>query len=57
MAVWLSPFRTPFLHQDEVSAKRGQLHHADMLDWVGGAFDPTAFDIDTINARLLKLKR
>ncbi len=31
--------------------------HADMLDWVGGAFDPTAFDVDTVNARLLKLKR
>ena len=31
--------------------------HADMLAWVGGHFDPTAFDIDAVNARLLKLKR
>lgn len=25
---------------------------ADMLDWVGGSFDPEAFDLDKINARL-----
>jgi hypothetical protein len=31
--------------------------HAAMLDWIGGAFDPTAFDIDAVNARLLKLRR
>lgn len=31
--------------------------HADMLDWIGGNFDPTAFDIDAVNTRLLKLKR
>jgi hypothetical protein len=31
--------------------------HADMLAWGGRDFDPTAFDIDAVNARLLKLKR
>ncbi len=31
--------------------------HAEMLEWAGDDFDPTAFDIDTINTRLLKLKR
>ncbi|NEX19716.1 plasmid pRiA4b ORF-3 family protein [Thiorhodococcus mannitoliphagus] len=27
--------------------------HVDCLEWVGGAFDPTALDINEINARLL----
>ena len=31
--------------------------HADMLVWSGGDFDPTAFDIDAVNARLQRLKR
>jgi hypothetical protein len=31
--------------------------HAEMLEWAGGTFDPTAFDIDAVNTRLLKLKR
>ncbi len=25
--------------------------HASMLEWVGGAFDPTAFDYDAVDAR------
>lgn len=30
--------------------------HDDMLTWCGGSFDPTAFDLDTINARLSEIK-
>ncbi len=30
--------------------------HEDMLDWVGGSFDPEAFDLDEINATLRKIR-
>ncbi len=30
--------------------------HEEMLDWVGGRFDPEAFDLDAINLRLKKIK-
>lgn len=30
--------------------------HADMLDWVGGEFDPEAFDIDAVNRYLRSLR-
>lgn len=30
--------------------------HADMLEWCGGAFDPTAFDSDAVNKRLASIK-
>ena len=26
--------------------------HEEMLDWVGGEFDPEAFDVDTVNGQL-----
>lgn len=30
--------------------------HRDMLEWVGGSFDPEAFDLDEINRRLSRLR-
>ena len=30
--------------------------HEDMLEWIGGEFDPEAFDLDEINAELRKLR-
>lgn len=30
--------------------------HDEMLEWVGGAFDPDAFDLDAINTELQRLK-
>jgi hypothetical protein len=30
--------------------------HEEMLEWVGGAFDPEAFDPDEVNAELQRLK-
>ena len=31
--------------------------HEDMLEWVGGAFDPEAFDIEEVNQELKGLSR
>lgn len=36
---------------------RAHEEHSAMLTWIGGAFDPTAFDRDAVNAQLRKLKR
>jgi hypothetical protein len=30
--------------------------HADMLEWCGGAFDPTTFNVDAVNERLSEIK-
>jgi Plasmid pRiA4b ORF-3-like protein len=30
--------------------------HEDMLEWVGGEFDPEAFDLDEVNTALQSLK-
>ena len=30
--------------------------HAAMLDWVGGAFDPEAFDLEVVNTELSKVR-
>ena len=30
--------------------------HEDMLEWVGGAFDPEAFDLDEVNREIQNLK-
>jgi Plasmid pRiA4b ORF-3-like protein len=30
--------------------------HEEMLEWVGGAFDPDAFDLDEVNTALRRLK-
>ncbi|HEY9206242.1 MAG TPA: plasmid pRiA4b ORF-3 family protein [Candidatus Methanoperedens sp.] len=30
--------------------------HEDMLEWVGGSFDPEAFDLDKINRRLMEIR-
>lgn len=43
----------------EIVADPGGEEHADMLDWLGldspGQFDPTAFSLDEVNARLRQL--
>jgi hypothetical protein len=31
--------------------------HEEYLTWVGGSYDPDAFDVDEVNSRLRKLKR
>jgi hypothetical protein len=31
--------------------------HEDLLDWVGGSFDPDAFSVDEVNRRLAPLQR
>lgn len=36
----------------EALAEPDREDHDEMLEWVGGSFDPAAFDIDAINARL-----
>jgi hypothetical protein len=30
--------------------------HEDMLEWVGGSFDPEAFDLDTVNRALRRIR-
>jgi Plasmid pRiA4b ORF-3-like protein len=30
--------------------------HEEMVDWVGGEFDPEAFDLDEVNRELQRLK-
>ena len=30
--------------------------HEEMLEWVGGSFDPEAFDLDTVNRELKRLR-
>lgn len=44
----------PHAYFDFVAAIRDPAHeeHASMLRWVGGSFDPIAFDLDDINERL-----
>ena len=34
-----------------IMADPNHQEHATMIEWVGGAFDPTAFDYHAINAR------
>jgi Plasmid pRiA4b ORF-3-like protein len=29
--------------------------HEEMLEWIGGAFDPEAFDLDEVNVALQRL--
>jgi hypothetical protein len=35
---------------------RAALYRDDQLDWVGGEFDPDAFDLDAINEELKQIK-
>jgi len=30
--------------------------HEDLLEWIGGSFDPEAFDLEEINRRLQKIR-
>lgn len=40
----------------EILANPRHEEHADMMSWIGGAFDPTAFDVDTTNRVLKTIK-
>ena len=44
---------------DLLEAIRNPKHprHEDMLEWVGGEFDPERFDLDAVNAKLAPAKR
>jgi hypothetical protein len=33
------------------------LEHEELLDWVGGEFDPEEFSVDEVNRRLAPLQR
>ena len=41
-----------FEHLLEVLADPADEEHEEMLEWVGGSYDPGAFDIDSLNAAL-----
>jgi hypothetical protein len=30
--------------------------HAELLEWLGGGFDPEAFDLDAVNRRLRRFR-
>jgi hypothetical protein len=40
----------------EIIADKRHPDREDMLEWVGGSFDPTFFDVDTVNAELAGFK-
>jgi hypothetical protein len=44
----------PWGYADFVEAIRNPKHeqHEELLEWVGGEFDPEAFDVEEVNARL-----
>jgi hypothetical protein len=44
-------------HLSEVLANPKHSEHEEMLDWIGGEWNPEAFDIDGVNARLQPRKR
>lgn len=46
-----------YQHFSEVLAHPKHPEHGEMLDWIGGEWDPEAFDIDAINARPQPRKR
>lgn len=46
-----------YAHLREVLADRAHPEHDEMVEWVGGSFDPDAFDIDDLNAMLGGLAR
>ena len=31
--------------------------HAELVEWIGGEFDPEQFDVEAVNLELLKLPR
>lgn len=49
----------PWGYMDKLKAFANETHedHADIRDWFGDDFDPKAFDIDRVNARLAKAFR
>ena len=38
-----------YYHLLEVLASPGHAEHRDMVEWVGGSFDPEAFDVGALN--------
>lgn len=49
----------PWGYGDFLDAIQNSDHerHAELLEWVGGAFDPEAFDLDVANKRLAALRQ
>jgi Plasmid pRiA4b ORF-3-like protein len=49
----------PWSYPDFVEAVSNPDHrrHEETLEWVGGEFDPEAFDIEAVNKELLKVRR
>ena len=41
----------------EAISKPRHPDHAEMLEWIGGEWDPEAFDLDAVNAKLQPRKR
>lgn len=48
----------PWGYGELLEILRDSLHaeHAEMLEWVGGRFDPEAFDLEAVNRRLRALR-
>ena len=50
----------PFIYQIKVTLEAiqspGHEEHERMLEWIGGSFDPEAFDLDEINRKLKRIK-
>lgn len=48
----------PHAYMDFIAAIKDPVHeeHATMLEWIGGSFDPTAFDMNLVNERLAAIK-
>jgi hypothetical protein len=48
----------PYAYIDFLAAIRDPTHseHHTMLEWIGGSFDPAAFDLADVNERLAEIK-
>jgi len=46
-----------FYHLLEAICDPDHEEHEDLLEWVGGSFDPEAFSVDEVNRRLASLQR
>lgn len=49
----------PFGYKDFVEAIRNPAHeeHENLMEWLGGGFDPEAFSIDAVNRKLARLQK
>ena len=50
--------RLPWGYSDFLAAIADPMHeqHEEMLEWVGGGFDPEAFDIEAVNKKLASVR-